>query len=339
MASRTEKGKNKKQKSRWIQVGQNFTMALSPRTSRILQLRETVAHEKAKSVRVTSDRPSNLSSSPYAGRDSAVSVDAPNLMRGKYIPTVRHPSLGEKYAFGKKLLTWETIWNLPRTYLHSPSAAFEPIKREDILVRPRWKQKAEFAVLGDYGEGTPQFQEALSDILRNEPEMIFPDPNNPLLKQLLASKAKREAQGISTAPQKLSEPSPGKLTKHSHLSVVIKKSKPLVTPDLANSFVAPQNSLMKSEMGTRSGPIRAPTCNPLSNEPSAWAQSAWHETPLGIIAADERKLRKAFQLEKTPKPRPHGVSKPVVSKATSLRRGKAMKMKIARDIQLVTELM
>ena len=237
---------------------------------------------------------------PYAGRDSAVSTDAPNGFQGKHIATVRHHSTGEKYAFGKQIYGWKAPWNLPQRYMHEPDVEFE--KLTGPMVTPKWQQTEQFKLLGQYGEATPEFKDAMSVILTNDPEAIFPDPGNPLLKQLLTSKAKRDGPK-HTAPSQISRRSPQMKDgephyKVCHITGALKPNKEVVkAPKLKDTFVAPRSALTGTS--SRSGPITAPTCNPLSNEPAAWADGVWQETPLGIIAADEREFRKQFQLEKT----------------------------------------
>lgn len=287
---------------------------------------------------------------PYAGRDSAVSTDATDDMKGPNIPIVRHHMTGEKYAFGRQLYRWNSPWNLPQTYMHRPDVRIEPLT--EPTVTPKWQQSKEFEMLGNYGSATSEFKTTYAGILMNNPEAVFPDPNNPLLKQLQASKAKRanttstlvtadaERQKEARSTKKIENKKPK--FKVCHITGAVTPYKEFVpAPELKDTFVAPRSSLVEKSTASIAGAFETPTCNPLSNEPAAWADGVWAETPLGIIAADEREFRKQFQLEKTPKPAPPkqaGIAYEP-SKSTTARRQRERKQKVSRDIRLVRDLL
>jgi len=84
-------------------------------------------------------------------------------------------------------------WGFPEKYLLEPAESKPAPLREKQFV-PMWKETAQFANCSLYGQGMPQFHDTVNDLQRNDPEKVYADPNNPLLKQLLAERDARRAK-------------------------------------------------------------------------------------------------------------------------------------------------
>lgn len=118
---------------------------------------------------------------------------------------MRHEATGQPYRISRQYdVTWKRgAWGFPEKYLLEPAESKPAPLREKQFV-PMWKETPQFANCSLYGQGMPQFHSTVNDLQRNDPEKVYADPNNPLLKQLLAERDARRARTAKTTTRNMS---------------------------------------------------------------------------------------------------------------------------------------
>jgi hypothetical protein len=120
---------------------------------------------------------------------------------------MRHEATGQPYRISRQHdVAWKQTgaWGFPKQYLLAPAHA-KPERLREKQFTPMWKETPQFAPCSVYGQGMPQFAATVKGLQRNDPEQVYADPNNPLLKQLLAERAARwDKAEAETTPREAS---------------------------------------------------------------------------------------------------------------------------------------
>mmetsp|Transcript_39517 Transcript_39517/g.77909 ORF Transcript_39517/g.77909 Transcript_39517/m.77909 type:complete len:379 (-) Transcript_39517:109-1245(-) len=130
----------------------------------------------------------------YAGRNNANSPEWPEIFTVPFVPRVRHETTGQPYRVSRQQAAWKQPWGFPGSYMVQPSVTPEPLREPSVL--PQWRETAQLRPCSVYGSATTQFQATMGSLMRGAPETVFSDPNNPLLKQLVAEKNRRDQSAL-----------------------------------------------------------------------------------------------------------------------------------------------
>ena len=109
---------------------------------------------------------------------------------------MRHEATGQPYRCSRQQVAWKTPWNFEQNYLVQPSARPEPLREPQYV--PQWRETEQFRACSLYGSGRPEFHDTIHGLLVNDPEAVFSDPNNPLLKQLLEERESRRQRAAGS---------------------------------------------------------------------------------------------------------------------------------------------